>query len=301
MHETGGGMPMRLAVTLRDWREKSHFSALGAGVFLVHPTGLSCQTDVTFSFGDIRRFIRCCRNEGGSLYVGLNRMLHGDDLPLLDTFFGFLAPEPPDALVAFDLAVVERARAFGLADRVIYRPVTLNTNSRDMDFFASMGIKGILLSEMLNPREWGELARHAHHLEVSVMAHGHLDLFYSRRNLLSQQLENQGMDSSKGLRSSAWRLEESSRSGQRFPIWEDEAGTHVFSARKRESFAALREFGSVLADAFLDRLFLSDAEYSAALAAYADSRSEPDFWREFGSGYLPDRDFQSGENEEVRS
>jgi len=280
-------MPMRLVVTLRDWSEKPRFSALGADVFLVHPTGLSGLSSSTFSFEEIQGFIRRCRTEGGFLYVGLNQMIHGKDLPLLETFLQAMVPQPPDAIVAFDLAVLERARAYGLSDRVIYRPVTLNTNSRDIAFFRSAGLKGITLSSTLNPEEWADLAQVAAGLEISVFAHGHLDLFYSRRRLLTNHLMRLGIEKREGIQNSEWRLEEETRPGQRLPIWEDDAGTHVFSARKRESFAAIRSHGSLLSDAFLDRLFLSDAEYEAALAAYADPRLEAAFWRDFGSGYLP--------------
>lgn len=276
------GFAMRKVVTLWNVGEIDRWSALGADVFLVHPQGLSCRALRTFSPAEIRTILTMAHARGKRVYAHLNLIVHEGDLPLLREWLEGFANSDLDAIVCFDLTVLALAGPLGLAPKIIYRPETMNTNSYEPWFFRNRSVKGLTLSKDLTLPELLEIAENHQGLEMSLVAHGHLFLSSSRRPLLTSYLAENGMSAAGVSGDPTFRLRQKGSADGR-PIFEDERGTHVFRAKKLQSFDELRVLRPFLSDVFLERLFLDDEEYGLALAAYGDEAREKEYLARHGN------------------
>jgi putative protease len=276
---------MRIVATLTDIREIPVLSALGADVFLVHPADLSCKARRTFSNPELLAIFEQAHQAGKRVYVHVNRIIHEPDLSALEDFLSFLAGTDVDGIVCFDLTVLAVAENYGLAGKIIYQPGTMNTNSYDPWFFRKLRIKGITLSKDITLSELISIGENYQGLEISVVGHGYLDLFYSKRPLLRNYFIHKNQKAPGYLGDESFRLVEKARPDDRYPIYEDAGGTHIFRSGKLQSFNEIKVIRPYLTDFFVDRMFLEDEEYFAALAAYADETKEAEFLRKFGFGY----------------
>jgi len=274
---------MRIVATLYDIEEIPGLSALGADAFLVHPAELSCKTRRSFSRPELMEILRRAHRFGKPVYVHLNRMIHEPDLPVLDDFMHFLSGTAIDGIVCFDLSVLALAQTHGLVGKVIYRPGTMNTNSYDPWFFRKLHLKGITLSKDITLSELISIGENYQGMEISVVGHGYLFLFYSKRPLLRNYFIHKDVKMAGFLGDESFRLVEKSRPEDWYPIFEDAAGTHIFRAKKLQSFNEIKVLRPYLADLFVDRLFQKDDEYFAAIQAYADETKESAFLQTFGS------------------
>ena len=276
---------MRIVVTLYDIDEIQRMAAMGADVFLVPTHELSTKTRSAFSMDELAAVIQKVHQVGKLAYINLNTMIHEENLPALDAMLSHLSTLDVDGIVCFDLTVLTEATRFDLAKKIIYRPGTMNTNSYDPWFFHKLQIKGLTLSKDITLEELVAIGENYQGLEISVVGHGYLFLFYSKRPLLKNYFDHRGISVAGTRNSESLRLIEKSRKTDLYPILEDRFGTHIFRAKKLQSFNEIKVLRPYLADFFIERIFLDDTEYYASIAAYADESAEPDFLRTYGREY----------------
>jgi putative protease len=195
-------------------------------------------------------------------------------------------------VICFDQSVLAVAAELGIVRKIIYQPGTQNTNLFDPWYYRSIGVKGITISREVTLSDIVAIAECEPGIELSLVGHGHLPLFYSARHLISDYLQHRHQ-LLQLINDPTLRLEEDTRPGQLFPIWEDEAGTQVYRAKQ---LCSLRELGVLkpyLADLFLERAFVSDDEYFQTIGAYAEDSLVEEYLRTFGyhcdSGSLYER------------
>jgi putative protease len=211
-------------------------------------------------------------------------MIHENLLSVLDDFLAFLSRIHVDGIVCFDLSVLAMAEKNGLADLIIYRPGTMNTNSYDPWFFRKLKIKGLTLSKDITLEELISIGEDYQGMEISLVGHGYLFLFYSKRPLLKDYFEYKHAKTD-FLNDESFRLAEQARHGEYYPIYEDKFGTHIFRSKKLQSFNEIKVMRPYLSDLFIERMFLADTEYFEAIAAYCDERLEASFLTRYGHGY----------------
>lgn len=276
---------MRFVSTLYHQSEIGLLATLGTDVYLVNTVELSTKAPHAFSRAEIVTLIDLIHAIGKKIYIHLNTMIHEGDLPVLSDYLDFLALQDIDGIVCFDLSVLAMAAEKNLAAKVIYRPGTLNTNSYDPWFFRKMKIKGITLSKDITLEELISIGENYQGMEISIVGHGYLFLFYSKRPLLLDYFEYKKQHISDFLNNESFRLQEKSRKEGLYPIYEDAFGTHIFRAKKLQSFNELNVMRPYLADFFLERIFYDDQEYYASIAAYQDELKETSFLNTYGREY----------------
>ncbi|MDD3126679.1 MAG: U32 family peptidase [Candidatus Izemoplasmatales bacterium] len=276
---------MRIVVTLHSLLEMKQMSALGADVFLVNSDCLSTKTMKCFSKMDIATIIEEAHQINKLVYVNLNTIIHEPDIPILEAFLSFLAATNIDGIVCFDLSVVALAEQYGLNDKIIYQPGTMNTNSYDPWFFRKLKIKGITLSKDITLAELIAIGENYQGMEISLVGHGYSFLFYSKRLLLKSYFEYRGKPVPNLSNCDGFRLIENQRPEEMYPIYEDGFGTHIFRSRKLQSFNEVKVMRPYLSDFFVDRMFIEDEEYYASIGAYKDETNELLFLNRYGNSY----------------
>jgi len=198
---------------------------------------------------------------GKQFFVATNAMPHGAKLK---TFLDDIAPViemGPDALIMADPGLIMLVRE-KWPDMPVHLSVQANTvNSAGVKFWQSIGLTRVILSRELSLEEVEEIRQACPDMEIEVFVHGALCIAYSGRCLLSGYFNHR--DANQGTCTNACRweykiskqefdrvaevavadikrhpaadevyyLEETGRSGEYMPIFEDEHGTYIMNSR----------------------------------------------------------------------
>lgn len=212
---------------------------------------------------NLRTGIQEAHELGKQFFVATNAMPHGAKLK---TFLDDIEPViemGPDALIMADPGLIMLVRE-RWPDMPIHLSVQANTvNAAGVKFWQSVGLSRVILSRELSLVEVEEIRQACPDMEIEVFVHGALCIAYSGRCLLSGYFNHR--DANQGTCTNACRweykiskeefdksaevsigineikrhpaadevyyLEETGRSGEYMPIFEDEHGTYIMNSR----------------------------------------------------------------------
>jgi U32 family peptidase len=217
----------------------------------------------SFKEAEINRLIALARDKKKAIYLNANQLF--DDAMIRD-FKSFL--ERIDVLgltgiVVADLGVVE---ALEYKDKLIYNPETLLTNTYDFNMFGQGGIKGAFVAKEITKDDIVRIGL-AKTYELFMVGHGHLNMFYSKRQLLDTYRVHYGIVEDLHNRQDV-SVREKIREKEAYPILEDRAGTHVFRSRVFAALDHLDALSSVVDTFLIDTIFKDDAYALKALKLY---------------------------------
>jgi len=273
---------VRLVTPIRNDAEIDALKAAGADVLVAAVAGFSAAADAVRPAAAFAPLVLAAQAAGLEVYAAFTAPVHEDMLRGLAEAMKTVADAGVAAIVAADSACIRVAQDLGIAGRLIYQPGTFNSNRYDPAFFRSRGLKGVTLSREITLAQIVAIAENNPGIEISLVGHGHLPMFHSRRRFLSDDAEHRG----NGVRpadGSRFALEEEKRPGRHFPVVEDESGTTLFRDRMLVSFAELPVLAACLSDFFLLRRFTDDAVFFAAIAAYRDPSRAAAFLAAYGT------------------
>lgn len=124
---------------------------------------------------------------------------------------------------------------------IIYNPETLITNTFDMNIFFDVGLKGIFLSKEININDIKEMANNKKG-KLFINAHGHLNMFYSKRQLLKSYLKE--INKEYDYINKMFYIKEEKRT-EKMPIIEDDFGTHVYRSKVSSTIDHLNDLENV--------------------------------------------------------
>ena len=261
---------MRIVARLKNLEEMNKLINLGVDVFLVD-TPLAVKRislDIHKDISEIKRH--------GKVYLLMNKMIHEIDLPFLGKWLKIAKEQNVDGIVCGDLTVMVKAEEIGVLDKIIYQPGTMNTNSFDNEYFSRKHLKGITISKEITLTEILNIAKDKK-TELSLVGHGFIDMFYSKRKLITNYFKFKEEEKIDILDNYNFRLTEEKRPDSLYPILEDNGGTHIFRDKALESFAEVKELRPYLDDFFIERIFLYDDEYYDSILSYKDEEKAKDF------------------------
>jgi putative protease len=275
---------MNSVVRLKNREEIKHLAEIGADVFLLDTNDLTTQTLYPLTKELMTEIIKDIKKCEKKAYIYVNKMIHETDIPKLHAWFDLLKNLDIDGIVANDFTVYVIAKAHAMDNLIIYQPGTMNTNHFDALYLENR-VKGMTLSKEITLEEIKMIVESSHQIEYSLVAHGYIDMFYSKRKLISNYLKHKSLDDSAVKNNHHYRIEEQTREGTFYPILEDAFGTHIYRDKKLVSFKEVKEIYSKLSDIFLERLFMDDREYMEAIKAYDNPSLIDDFMDRYGHTY----------------
>ncbi|MDT8336274.1 MAG: U32 family peptidase [Candidatus Izemoplasmatales bacterium] len=264
---------------LKNLMEIEKLINLGVDVFLVD-TPLAVKKINGELFTDLDEIF----SHNKEVYLLLNKMIHETDLELLEMVLNKAKNDLIKGIVCGDLTVMVMAKKMGLNNKVIYQPGTMNTSSFDNEYFYKKAIKGITISKEITLEEITNIFKNKV-TEISLIGHGYLDMFYSKRSLLSNYFVYKGIEHNNIKNNDLFRLKEEMRPDSFYPIFEDDGGTHIFRDKALESFNEMNVLKMYLDDFFVERMFIDDQEYYDSLLAYQDSSYVPKFLEKYKAKY----------------
>ncbi len=239
---------------------------------------------------------------GKKVYLTLNIYAHNTKIDGFLKTLDKIAEWKPDGLIMADPGMISQTLK-RLPDIPVHLSTQANaTNWTTIEFWKDLGVQRIILPRELHLKEIQEIKRKVPDVDLESFVHGAICIAYSGRCLISNYMNhrdaNQGTctnscrwdyklgeapksllemeseeiphapDTPHGDSGSSYYLEESDRTGVKYPVDEDESGTYMFNAKDLCAVELLEE----LRDAGIMSVKIegrTKSEYYAAMSARA--------------------------------
>ncbi|WP_027340178.1 peptidase U32 family protein [Halonatronum saccharophilum] len=185
-----------------------------------------------FTKEEMKEGLEFAHKRGVKVYVTINIIPHNEDLEGLDEYIKNLEELGVDAIIVADLGIFSIVKEVAPNLEVHISTQANNVNWRTAKFWKSQGAQRVILARELSFAEMREI-RDKVDISLEAFVHGAMCISYSGRCLLSNYMN--GRDANRGAcaHSCRWNytLMEEQRSGEYYPVYEDERGTYVFNSK----------------------------------------------------------------------
>jgi U32 family peptidase len=182
-----------------------------------------------FSRADVAEAVKAAHQYGMKVYVAMNDIFHNDKVDELGDYVRFLAEVGADAIVFGDPAVLMTVREVAPQMKLHWNTETTATNWYTCNYWGRKGAKRAVLARELNMEAILDIKKHAE-VEIEVQVHGMTCMYQSKRSLIGNYFEYQGkvMEIERKKYEKGMFLYDKERDNK-YPIFEDENGTHIMS------------------------------------------------------------------------
>lgn len=276
---------MLLGTTLKNKDEIQKLIRHGVDVFVLETDAFTKDAIAPLSLPEILSIVKLIHEFSKQAYVSINTIIHEKDLSYLRDYLSQLNDFGIDGILIFDLTVSVIAEELGMKNLCVYNPGTMNTTSEEVEFLRNSPLKGLTISKEITLDEIVHITDVSSKLEYSLIGHGYLEMFTSRRELLTNYFIFQGWDLQTLRKNHPYFIEEELRDGLLCPIIEGSHGTTIFRPKKLFSLEAYHKLSSHLHLFLISRLLMEDEELYDSLDCYKGVLSEKEFLRRYSDSY----------------
>ncbi|MCM3712715.1 U32 family peptidase [Alkalihalobacillus oceani] len=256
-----------LLVTPKDLDAVSRVFAAGADAVIIGEERYGLRLAGEFSRADIRAAVTIAHEQGKRVYVAMNAIFHNDKVGELADYVAFLQEAGVDAIVFGDPAVLMTVRQAAPGMRLHWNTETTATNWYTANYWGKKGAARAVLARELSMDEIVEINENAE-VEIEVQVHGMTCMFQSKRTLIGNYMQFQGKNLAVERRTKdrqLW-LYDAEREA-RYPIFEDENGTHIMSPNDICIIDELEEMIEAGVDSFKIDGILKETDYLEKVTA----------------------------------
>jgi U32 family peptidase len=244
----------------------------GADAFVVGEQRYGLRLAGEFTRGDVQKTIELAHAKGKKVYVAMNAIFHNEKIDELNDYIKFVSDVKADAIIFGDPAVLMTAREIAPDMKLHWSTETTGTNWFTCNYWGKKGAKRAVLAREINMDAILETKENAE-VEIEVQVHGMSCMFQSKRSLLGNYYEYQG----KVLEIENRKMEKNmflhdKERENKYPIFEDENGTHIMSPNDICIIDELQEMLEAGVDSFKIDGILKSSEYILAITrAYREA------------------------------
>ncbi|MEH7332777.1 peptidase U32 family protein [Neobacillus drentensis] len=261
-----------LLVTPTSVKEILPLAEAGADAFVVGEQRYGLRLAGEFNREDVKKAIELAHSKGKKVYVAMNAIFHNDKIEELGEYIQFAAENKADAIIFGDPAVLMAAKEAAPEMKLHWNTETTGTNWYTCNYWGRKGAKRAVLAREINMDAIVEIKENAE-VEIEVQVHGMSCMFQSKRSLLGNYYEYQGkaMEIENRKVKKDMFLHDKER-GNKYPIFEDENGTHIMSPN---DICIIDELGEMLeagVDSFkIDGILKSPEYINTVTKAYREA------------------------------
>lgn len=209
-----------------------HVAALldaGADAFVIGEQKFGLRLAGEFTVAQVEEATKLIHAADKKVYVAVNALFHNDRLEALDEYLKEMQRIGVDALIFGDPAVIVAVRELGITIPLHWNPETTATNYFQVNYWGERGSKRAVLARELSIDEVIEIKENTKH-EIEVQVHGMTCMFQSKRSLLGNYFlyRDEAMQIENRKENKNMFLHDKERKNK-YPIYEDLNGTHIFS------------------------------------------------------------------------
>lgn len=252
-----------LIINAGSLEEVKRYLEAGANAVMIGDKTYAERLPGSMTPEQIAEAVQIARERLAKVYVVVNKIIDHSLLPGLPGYLRALEQAGVDAIIFGDPAVLMAVRDHQLKLALHWSAEMTTTNAVTANYWAVKGAKRSILARELNMEEIAAFKRHANH-EVQVQVHGMTNIYHSKRKLVKHYLNYQGRELEPGQLEDGkiLYLIEKERPEERYPIIEDENGTHIMSSEDYCYLECLDELMEHEIDAFYIEALLKSVEYN---------------------------------------
>jgi U32 family peptidase len=244
----------------------------GADAFVVGEQRYGLRLAGEFNREEVQKAIELAHSKGKQVYVAMNAIFHNEKIEELGDYIQFVSKAKADAIIFGDPAVLMSARETAPDMKLHWSTETTGTNWYTCNYWGRKGAKRAVLAREINMDAIVETKENAE-VEIEVQVHGMSCMFQSKRSLLGNYYEYQGkvMEIENRNMDKNMFLHDNERENK-YPIFEDENGTHIMSPNDICIIDELQEMLEAGVDSFKIDGILKSPEYILAVTkAYREA------------------------------
>ncbi|MDR7000361.1 peptidase U32 family protein [Neobacillus niacini] len=248
------------------------FAEAGADAFVVGEQRYGLRLAGEFNREQVQKAIEVAHSQGKKVYVAMNAIFHNEKVDELNDYIRFAEEANADAIIFGDPAVLMAARETAPNMKLHWSTETTGTNWYTCNYWGRKGAKRAVLAREINMDAIVEIKEKAE-VEIEVLVHGMSCMFQSKRSLLGNYYEYQGevMEIENRKMQKNMFLHDKER-GNKYPIFEDENGTHIMSPNDICIIDELQDMLEAGVDSFKIDGILKSSEYILAVTkAYREA------------------------------
>lgn len=257
-----------LLVTPKSLQHIKDLLEVGADAFVIGEQKFGLRLSGEFLIEDVKKATELIHEAGKKVYVSVNALFHNDRLDELDEYLKQIQEIGPDAILFGDPAVLMSVRELGITIPLHWNPETIATNWFQVNYWGERGAKRAVLARELSLDEIIEIKENTTY-EVEVQVHGMTCMFQSKRKLLGNYFLYRGeaMEVENRKENKNMFLHDKERKNK-YPIYEDMNGTHIFSPNDMCLIDELTEFFEAGIDSLKFDGILQTEEYITTVTSY---------------------------------
>lgn len=186
-----------------------------------------------FDMEELKWAVDYVHSFGKKIYITVNIIPHDSDLEGLDEYIMQLDQMGVDAVIVSDLGVIQIVKRVAPNLDIHVSTQANITNSETACFYASLGVKRVILARELSLEEIINMRqRLPQQVEIEAFCHGAMCISYSGRCLLSTFMT--GRDANRGacVQACRWQYEINEvNKPDKYPIEEDSHGTYILNSQ----------------------------------------------------------------------
>lgn len=186
-----------------------------------------------FDMEELKLAVDYVHSFGKKIYITVNIIPHDSDLEGLDEYIVALDRMGVDAVIVSDLGVIQIVKRVAPNLDIHVSTQANITNSETACFYASLGVKRVILARELSLEEIINMrSKLPKDVEIEAFCHGAMCISYSGRCLLSTFMT--GRDANRGacVQACRWQYEINEvNKPDKYPIEEDTHGTYILNSQ----------------------------------------------------------------------
>ncbi len=270
-----------LLVTPKNIEHIRELIQAGADAFLVGEQYFGLRLAGEFSVEEIAEATKLVREHNKKIYVAMNGIFHNDKVDELGPYMQKMQEIGVDAIVFGDPAVIIAKREAEVTIPLHWNTEQTATNFFTANYWGKRGATRAVLARELSLEEVIEIKENAE-VEIEAQVHGMTCMFQSKRSLIGNYFlfQDKAMEVENRSQNNNMFLHDKERSNK-YPIYEDQNGTHIFSPNDICMIDELDEFLDTEVDSlkidgiFHEASYVTEVTgyYRQAIDAYYESRT----------------------------
>ena len=237
----------------------------GADAFVIGEQRYGLRLAGEFDREAVKSAIAIAHQGGRKVYVAMNAIFHNEKVDELSEYLRFLDEAGADAVLFGDPAVLMAAREAAPAMPLHWNTETTATNWFTCNYWGRKGAKRAVLAREINMDAIVETKENAE-VEIEVQVHGMTAMFQSKRRLIGNYFNYQGRNMKiDDLDAEGHLFLHDPERNTKYPIFEDENGTHIMSPNDICIIDELTEMVEAGVDSFKIDGILKEPEYIVAV------------------------------------
>lgn len=220
-----------LLATAASLEEAAILLNAGADALLIGDDRFGMRLAGHFSLEDTAAVIDMAHAQGCKVYSSLGGLMPNRLLNELPVYVKAIGELGIDGVEFGDPAVLAAVKQEAPGLKLHWNAEMTSTNYATANYWGRKGASRVVLARELNMEEMTEMVPLLE-VEAQVQVHGMTNIYHSKRKLVQSYMSHQGRPSDGGSlgKDRGLFLIEAERQDEKFPIYEDENGTHIMSS-----------------------------------------------------------------------